>query len=120
MTMGVPCVGEATNLVSGPGHDSANRLYCDERRPICSNCAHHKIDCTFVTEVVAEPSSLSEIAAEQRRARRSRAHQNSTFKWKHTFVSLNEGNEIRLSMDSTGVKYDASTVSRTTISLADL
>ncbi|KAJ6184827.1 hypothetical protein N7519_006128 [Penicillium mononematosum] len=96
------------------------RIKCDERRPICSNCVHHKIDCTFATEVVAEPTSLSERATEQRRARRSRTHQNSTYKWKHTFVSPNNSDETRSSTDSTGTKYDASTVPPTTISLADL
>ncbi|OQE31977.1 hypothetical protein PENSTE_c001G08107 [Penicillium steckii] len=68
--------------------DHADLLQCDEKRPSCSNCSNHNIECTFATTSTAESESPVPDTPEEpvrRIARRFRPHQLSAGGLKQTF-----------------------------------
>lgn len=99
-----------------------NFFQCDEKRPTCSNCSNHGIECAYHTSPgppESQSPGLSEPTAERRpRPSRYRPHRYPTGGLKQTFKLSKK--ELSRSNKSVATQCDLSSGLIGTISLADL
>lgn len=96
-------------------------VQCDEKRPTCSNCANHLVECAYNASFELPEShhpGPSEPHNERPRPSRYRPHRYATGGLKQTF-KLSKGRPSR-SNQSAGTQCDLSSGLIGTISLADL
>ncbi|KAJ5587604.1 uncharacterized protein N7459_003369 [Penicillium hispanicum] len=117
-----------SSLDSKSDDERANRLQCDEKRPVCTNCANHDINCTFATDPASEtpsPAALSpeSVGAERSRPRRFQPYKYSTGELRQTFKlskAKKKNNSPQSLPESDSAQCDPPSTFPATISLADL
>ncbi|KAJ5152112.1 hypothetical protein N7492_010407 [Penicillium capsulatum] len=119
--------GRSWRRLDSSKNNSNDQLQCDEKRPVCSNCSNHDIECSFSTvENVHSESSETGISAmtpESRpQPRRYQPYQYSTGGLKQIFRLNKTTNPSQASPESNHEIKDASSDAGPpdTISLADL
>ncbi|KAJ5098761.1 hypothetical protein N7532_005762 [Penicillium argentinense] len=76
------------NIVSETESSRTDPFQCDEKRPSCSNCSNHDIECTFATAATSKSDSSAPESSgtpTSRSPRRFRPYQFSTGGLKQTF-----------------------------------
>lgn len=97
---------------------------CDEKRPACSNCSNHLIECGYYTAAESPRSQFPEFlefSTERPRSKRYRPHHYATGGLKQTFkISKSQPSPYTQPTQSIGIQCSLSSGLTGTISLADL